>query len=45
MYGIEIIDIDKTGVISTVNRKQCLEQQRSYHNAIIAEHRVKVEAI
>eukprot|EP00984_Skeletonema_dohrnii_P014258 scaffold5971_cov111-Skeletonema_dohrnii-CCMP3373.AAC.3 len=36
------------GVISTVNRKQCLQQQRSYyrakiahHNAIIAEYRTK----
>ncbi len=33
------------GVISTVNRKECLKQQRGYHNAIIAEHSAKVEAI
>ena len=33
------------GVISTVNREQCLKQQRGYHNAIIAEHMAKVEAI
>ena len=33
------------GVISTVNREQCLKQQRGYHNAIIAEHSAKVEAI
>eukprot|EP00984_Skeletonema_dohrnii_P015255 scaffold6547_cov141-Skeletonema_dohrnii-CCMP3373.AAC.8 len=33
------------GVISTVNRKQWLQQQRAHHNAIIAEHRTKVESI
>ena len=33
------------GVISTVNRKQWLQQQRAHHNAIIAEHRIKVESI
>ncbi len=33
------------GVISTVNREQCLKQQRVYHNAIIAEHMAKVDAI
>ncbi len=27
------------GVISTVNRKQCLQQQRAHHEAIIAERR------
>jgi len=33
------------GVISTVNRKQWLQQQRAHHNAIIAEHRTKVGSI
>jgi len=33
------------GVISTVNRKQWLQQQRAHHNAIIAEDRTKVESI
>ncbi len=33
------------GVISSVNREQCLKQWKIHHNAIIAEHRAKVEAI
>ena len=33
------------GVISTVNRKQCLQQQRAHHEAAIAHHRTKVETI
>ena len=33
------------GVISTVNRKECLKQERGYHHAIIAEHSARVEAI
>jgi len=33
------------GVISTVNRKQWLQQQKAHHNAIIAEHRTKVGSI
>ena len=32
-------------MISTVNRKQWLQQQRAHHNAIIAEDRTKVESI
>ncbi len=33
------------GVISTVNRKQCLQQQRAHHEAVIAEHRGKLMTI
>jgi len=33
------------GMISTVNREQCLKQRKIHHNAMIAEHRAKVEAI
>ena len=33
------------GVISTVNRKQCLEQEKAYYNAKIAEYRAKVEEV
>ena len=33
------------GVISTVNRKQCLEQRRAHHEAMIAQHRTEVERI
>ena len=33
------------GVISTVNRKECLKQERGYHHAIIVEHSARVEAI
>jgi len=33
------------GVISTVNRKQCLLQQRAHHEAVIAHHRTKMETI
>ena len=31
-------------VMSTVNRKQCLQQQMAYHKAKIAEHRASLEA-
>jgi len=30
------------GVISTVNRKECLKQQRAEHEAVIAEQRAKI---
>mmetsp|Transcript_17192 Transcript_17192/g.24322 ORF Transcript_17192/g.24322 Transcript_17192/m.24322 type:complete len:444 (+) Transcript_17192:144-1475(+) len=33
------------GVISTVNRKQCLQQEKAYYNAKIAEYRAKVEEV
>mmetsp|Transcript_34445 Transcript_34445/g.50725 ORF Transcript_34445/g.50725 Transcript_34445/m.50725 type:complete len:457 (-) Transcript_34445:66-1436(-) len=33
------------GVISTVNRKQCLQQQRAYFRAKIAEYRAKAEEV
>ncbi len=33
------------GVISTVNRKKCLEEQWRYHNSIVAEHKAEMEAI
>eukprot|EP00985_Skeletonema_marinoi_P002745 scaffold1127_cov133-Skeletonema_marinoi.AAC.7 len=33
------------GVISTVNKKQCLQQQRAYFRAKIAEYRAKAEAV
>ena len=32
-------------LLSTVNRKKCIQQQREYHAAIIAEHRAKVEEL
>eukprot|EP00986_Skeletonema_menzelii_P001461 scaffold387_cov136-Skeletonema_menzelii.AAC.4 len=33
------------GVISTVNRKQCLKQQKAHHEAVIAEHKANLEAL
>ncbi len=33
------------GLISIVNRKRCLQQEKAYYNAIIAEYRAKVEAV
>jgi len=33
------------GVISTLNKKQCLQQQRAYFRAKIAEYRAKAEAV
>ena len=33
------------GVISTVNRKQCLQQQRAHFRAKIAEYKAKAEAV
>jgi hypothetical protein len=32
-------------LLSTVNRKKCIQQERDYHAAIIAQHRTKVDEL